>query len=91
MISKKWISSWGGIRKLPYAFTEQGIYMLMNVLRGDLAIRQSRALVRIFKQMKDYIIENQRFIITQADYLSLSRRVDNNTDDAMPVSLFLYI
>ena len=32
----------GGTRKLPYAFTEQGIYMLMTVLRGPLAIRQSR-------------------------------------------------
>ena len=27
----------GGTRKLPYAFTEQGIYMLMTVLKGDLA------------------------------------------------------
>ena len=43
----------------PYAFTEQGIYMLMTVLCGDLAIRQSRALIRTFKKMKDYIIENQ--------------------------------
>ena len=30
--SKIWTSSWGGVRKLPYAFTEQGIYMLMTVL-----------------------------------------------------------
>ncbi len=36
--------SWGGKRYLPYAFTEQGIYMLMTVLRGDLAIQQSKAL-----------------------------------------------
>ena len=28
-------SSWGGKRKLPYAFTEQGIYMLATVLRGE--------------------------------------------------------
>ena len=28
-------SSWGGTRKLPYAFTEQGIYMLMTVLKGE--------------------------------------------------------
>ena len=35
----------GGSRYLPFAFTEQGIYMLMTVLRGDLAVRQSRALV----------------------------------------------
>ena len=33
----------------PYAFTEQGIYMLMTVLRGDLAIKQSRALVQTIK------------------------------------------
>ena len=25
----------GGTRKIPYAFTEQGIYMLMTVLKGD--------------------------------------------------------
>lgn len=36
--------------------------MLMTVLRGELAIRQSRALIRTFKQMKDFIIENQDFI-----------------------------
>lgn len=29
----------GGRRKLPYVFTEQGIYMLMTVLKGDLAIK----------------------------------------------------
>ena len=43
----------GGSRYLPYAFTEQGVYMVMTVLRGDLAIRQSRALVMAFKSMKD--------------------------------------
>ena len=32
--SKKSASSWGGRRKLPFAFTEQGVYMLMTVLRG---------------------------------------------------------
>ena len=62
LISKKSTSSWGGRRKLPYAFTEQGIYMLMTVLRGELAVRQSKALIRMFKQMKDFIVENQDFI-----------------------------
>ena len=46
-------------RYLPYAFTEQGIYMLMTVLKGELAIKQSKALIRTFKQMKDYIVENK--------------------------------
>ncbi|EIJ67645.1 hypothetical protein HMPREF1049_0597 [Fusobacterium necrophorum subsp. funduliforme ATCC 51357] len=31
------------IKYNPYAFTEQGIYMLMTVLKGELAIKQSRA------------------------------------------------
>lgn len=47
------------IKYLPYAFTEQGIYLLMTVLHGELATRQSRALIRMFKRMKDYILENQ--------------------------------
>ena len=38
--------NWGGTRYLPYAFTEQGVYMLMTVLRGELATRQSKAIVR---------------------------------------------
>lgn len=50
---KKFTSSWGGARYLPHAFTEQGVYMLMTVLRGDLATRQSKAIVRTFKQMID--------------------------------------
>ena len=46
----------------PYAFTEQGIYMLMTVLKGELAIKQSKALIRLFKRMKDYIVENKELI-----------------------------
>lgn len=37
-------------------FNEQGIYMLMTVLKGDLAIKQSKVLIRVFKKMKDYLI-----------------------------------
>ena len=36
-------------RSNPYVFTEQGLYMLMTVLRGMLAEKQSIALVRTFK------------------------------------------
>ena len=74
---KKFTSSWGGTRYLPYAFTEQGIYMLMTVLKGELAVRQSRALVRTFKQMKDYIVENQG-LIGQREFLQLSMQITSN-------------
>ncbi|MBO4698018.1 ORF6N domain-containing protein [bacterium] len=52
----------GGRAYLPYAFTEQGIYMLMTVLKGDLAIQQSKILIRLFKGMKDFIIERGHLI-----------------------------
>ena len=52
----------GGTRKLPYAFTEQGIYMLMTVLKGEIAVKQSKTLIRLFKQMKDYLIESNNSI-----------------------------
>lgn len=77
---KNFTSSWGGSRYLPYAFTEQGIYMLMTVLRGDLAVKQSRALVRTFKQMKDYIVENKDFIGAN-ELAKLAIQTNQNTKD----------
>lgn len=82
LMSKKSTSSWGGRRKLPYAFTEQGIYMLMTVLRGELAVKQSKALIRMFKQMKDFIIENQDFI-TSKELLQIVVQTNQNTNDIM--------
>ena len=49
--------NYGGRRYLPYVFTEQGIYMLMTVLKGEKAVEQSKALIRIFKNMKDYFLK----------------------------------
>ena len=72
--SNSLISSWGGRRKPPRAFTEQGIYMLMTVLRGDLAVQQSRALIRAFKSMKDNIV-NSRTLVSETDHLRLSIQV----------------
>ena len=80
LMSKKLTSSWGGRRKLPHAFTEQGIYMLMTVLKGDLAVKQSKALIRLFKSMKDYIAENRLFI-PQKEFVKLALQVEQNTSD----------
>ena len=65
------------IKYNPYVFTEQGIYMLMTVLKGDLAVRQSRALVRSFKQMKDYIVEKQG-LIGKRELFQLSMQITSN-------------
>ena len=68
------------IKYKPYAFTEQGIYMLMTVLRGELAVKQSKALIRMFKQMKDFIVENQDFI-TSKELLQIAVQTNQNTKD----------
>ena len=52
----------GGRRYLPYAFTEQGIYMLATVLRGELAEQQSIFIMRTFREMRHYISQNQQFV-----------------------------
>ncbi len=54
-------SSWnnyGGIRKLPYVFTEQGVAMLATVLRTDVASEMSVAIMRAFVAMRKYISNN---------------------------------
>ena len=50
------------IKKMPYAFTEQGIYMLATVLKGKLAEQQSIFIMRAFREMRHYIKQNQQFV-----------------------------
>ena len=64
---------------LPFVFTEQGIYMLMTVLKGELATKQSKALIRTFKEMKDFILKNN--IIENKEILQLSLQTTQNTND----------
>lgn len=61
----------------PHVFTEQGLYTLMTVLKGPLAVKQSKALIRTFKKMKDYILENCD-LIGQRELLQLSMETANN-------------
>ncbi len=62
------------IKKMPYAFTEQGIYMLATVLKGDLATQQSIFIMRAFKEMRHYIRQNQQFV-TQSEMNLVTARV----------------
>ena len=60
------------IKYLPYAFTEEGIYMLMTVLKGELATKQSKILIRLFKSMKDYIVNNNNNMINYDNIINLA-------------------
>ena len=61
-------------RSLPYAFTEQGIYMLATVLRGELAEQQSIFIMRAFREMRHYIKQNQQFV-TQSEMRLVTAKV----------------
>ncbi|MBQ9936594.1 MAG: ORF6N domain-containing protein [Lachnospiraceae bacterium] len=63
-------------RSLPYAFTEQGIYMLATVLRGELAEQQSIFIMRAFREMRHYIKQNQQFV-TQSEMGLLTSKVSD--------------
>ncbi|MEE0685439.1 MAG: ORF6N domain-containing protein, partial [Lachnospiraceae bacterium] len=62
------------IKKLPYAFTEQGIYMLATVLRGELAEQQSIFIMRAFREMRHFIKQNQQFV-TSAEMKLVTAKV----------------
>ena len=64
------------VKYLPYAFTEQGIYMLMTVLKGELAVKQSLSLIRLFKQMKDYISSNT--LLGYNEVIKLTKQVEKH-------------
>ena len=49
------ISSWGGTRKLPFAFTEHGVVMLASLLRSDIAVTMSIQITRAFVAMRQTI------------------------------------
>ena len=43
-----------GLRKLPYAFTEEGIYMLATVLRSPIATQTTIHIIRTFKKLREF-------------------------------------
>ena len=47
------ISSWGGTRKLPRVFTEQGVAMLSSVLRSKQAVQVNIAIMRVFVKLRE--------------------------------------
>lgn len=56
-------SSWGGRRKLPYAFTEQGVSMLSGVLNSKTAIRVHIQIIRVFAKMKQLLLTHKDILL----------------------------
>jgi tRNA/tmRNA/rRNA uracil-C5-methylase (TrmA/RlmC/RlmD family) len=55
-------SSWGGRRKMPFAFTEQGVAMLSGVLHSERAIKVNIQIMRIFTQMRNMLETHKEFL-----------------------------
>ena len=50
-------SNWGGVRKMPFAFTEQGVAMLSGVLKSDKAIQMNIAIMRAFVEIRRVLLQ----------------------------------
>lgn len=57
------ISSWGGTRYLPMAFTEHGVAMLSSVLNSPIAIEVNIQIIRIFSKMRELLLTNKDILL----------------------------
>jgi len=56
-------SSWGGLRKMPFAFTEQGVAMLSSVLNSDRAIEVNIQIIRLFTKLRNAVLDNKEVLL----------------------------
>jgi hypothetical protein len=78
LMSQSVISSWGGRRKLPNAFTEQGVAMLSSVLNSDIAIEVNIRIIRVFTKLREYSLTHKDILIQLA---KLEKEVRGNSKD----------
>lgn len=71
------LNNYGGVRKMPYVFTEQGVAMLATVIKTDIAAKVSIEIMRAFVKMKHYIDFNKTLLPNKV--LLLEAKVDDNT------------
>lgn len=71
-------SSWGGRRKLPYAFTEQGVAMLSSILNSDTAIEVNIKIIRVFTRIREYALTHKEILVK---LLKLEKEVSGNRKD----------
>jgi hypothetical protein len=76
-------SSWGGIRKLPRAFSEQGVAMLSGVLNSKRAIKVNIHIMRVFSRMRK-ILASHKEILKKLEELE---RKDIDHDDKIMMIL----
>ena len=61
------ISSWGGKRSLPYAFTEQGVAMLSSVLNSKRAVQVNIEIMRAFVKLRELLSSHKDLALKLAE------------------------
>jgi ORF6N domain len=79
-------SNWGGIRKLPYAFSEHGILQLSNVIKSEKATQMSIKIIEIFVNMREFLSNN---LSLKLEVEAIKLRLNNN--DKNGELLFSYL
>ena len=78
LIFQNGTSTWGGTRKPPYAFTEQGVAMLSGVLNSDRAIEVNIRIIRIFTQLREMLLTHKDILLKLEQ---LEKQVVQNSED----------
>jgi len=71
-------SSWGGRRKLPYAFTEHGVLMLSSVLNSDRAIAVNIHIMRVYTKLKEMLLIHKDVLV---ELETIKQKVGSNSND----------
>lgn len=79
-------SSWGGRRKLPFAFTEQGVAMLSGVLNSDRAIMVNIRIMRVFIKVREYMMDN---ISVRLELEEIKKKLENQDKNIELVFTYL--
>ena len=79
-------SSWGGRRKLPNAFTEQGVAMLSSVLSSDIAIEVNIKIIRVFTKLREYALTHKEILLQLG---KLEKEVKGNSQDIENIFIVL--
>ena len=66
-------SSWGGRRKAPFVFTEQGVAMLSSVLNSDTAIEVNIQIIRVFTRMRE-MLNNHKDLLLKIELMEKNMR-----------------
>ncbi len=63
LMSQNAISSWGGRRKMPFAFTEHGVLMLSSILNSERAIQVNIQIMRIYTKLKGMLTDHKDILL----------------------------